>query len=141
MSRPFDRHRAEVDREHVERRLRAALKGADQVTDKRVGAVLLHDRRHHPVGARAREGSQRRHRQGFCPHADAGGDRPDVTHQQVDPTGGGTLRCGIYHIPWFTTEDGEMPILYTAMPRVDIVEHGGRYLCWQCHYPHDPEGR
>jgi hypothetical protein len=27
------------------------------------------------------------------------------------------------------------------IPRVDIREHGGRYLCWQCHYPHDPEGR
>jgi len=24
-------------------------------------------------------------------------------------------------------------------PRVDIVSHGGRYLCWQCHYPHHPE--
>ena len=22
-----------------------------------------------------------------------------------------------------------------------ISEHGGRYLCWQCHYPHAPEGR
>ena len=31
--------------------------------------------------------------------------------QQVDPTGGGKLRCGIYHIPYFTSEDGEMPIL------------------------------
>lgn len=27
------------------------------------------------------------------------------------------------------------------IPRVDLVDHGGRYLCWQCHYPHDPEGR
>jgi hypothetical protein len=26
------------------------------------------------------------------------------------------------------------------IPRVEISEHGGRYLCWQCHYPHDPEG-
>jgi ribosomal protein S27AE len=26
-------------------------------------------------------------------------------------------------------------------PRVDLAEHGGRYLCWQCHYPHFPEGR
>jgi hypothetical protein len=27
------------------------------------------------------------------------------------------------------------------VPRIDLAEHGGRYLCWQCHYPHDPEGR
>jgi hypothetical protein len=27
------------------------------------------------------------------------------------------------------------------IPRVDIETHGGaRYLCWQCHYPHMPEG-
>ena len=24
-------------------------------------------------------------------------------------------------------------------PRVDVTSHGGRYLCWQCHYPHFPE--
>jgi hypothetical protein len=36
----------------------------------------------------------------------------------VDPTG---LRCGIYHIPYFVTEDGQMPILYTAMPKIEIV--------------------
>jgi len=28
-----------------------------------------------------------------------------------------------------------------SIPRVDLESHGGRYLCWQCHYPHDPEGR
>ena len=27
------------------------------------------------------------------------------------------------------------------IPRVDLDTHGGRYLCWQCHYPHFPEGR
>jgi hypothetical protein len=26
------------------------------------------------------------------------------------------------------------------IPRVDIASHGGRNLCWQCHYPHFPEG-
>ncbi len=25
------------------------------------------------------------------------------------------------------------------IPRVDVETHGGRYLCWQCHYPHMPE--
>lgn len=41
--------------------------------------------------------------------------------QQVDPTGGGKLRCGIYHIPYFTSEDGEMPILYVALPRIETL--------------------
>jgi hypothetical protein len=26
-------------------------------------------------------------------------------------------------------------------PKVDMAEHGGRFLCWECHYPHLPEGR
>lgn len=42
--------------------------------------------------------------------------------QQVDPTGGGALACGIYHIPYFTSEDGEMPIVYLAMPQIEIDE-------------------
>lgn len=25
------------------------------------------------------------------------------------------------------------------IPRVDLLSHGGTYLCWQCHYPHFPE--
>lgn len=29
--------------------------------------------------------------------------------------------------------------LARAIPRVDMDEHGGRFLCWQCHYPHYPE--
>jgi hypothetical protein len=42
--------------------------------------------------------------------------------KQVDATGGGKLNCGIYHIPYFTSETGEMPILYVAMPSIEIVE-------------------
>jgi cytochrome c554/c'-like protein len=26
-------------------------------------------------------------------------------------------------------------------PKVDLAGHGGRFLCWECHYPHLPEGR
>lgn len=26
-------------------------------------------------------------------------------------------------------------------PKVDVATHGGRNLCWECHYPHLPEGR
>jgi hypothetical protein len=25
------------------------------------------------------------------------------------------------------------------IPRIDLATHGRNYLCWQCHYPHDPE--
>ena len=25
------------------------------------------------------------------------------------------------------------------IPRIELDSHGGRYLCWQCHYPHHPE--
>jgi len=28
-----------------------------------------------------------------------------------------------------------------SIPRIELATHGGRYLCWQCHYPHYPEGR
>jgi hypothetical protein len=41
--------------------------------------------------------------------------------RQVDATGGGKLPCGIYHIPYFTSENGEMPILYVSMPRIEII--------------------
>lgn len=27
------------------------------------------------------------------------------------------------------------------IPRIDLAAHNPRYLCWQCHYPHFPEGR
>ena len=42
--------------------------------------------------------------------------------RQVDPTGGGKLNCGIYYIPYFTTETGEMPILYVSMPGLQILD-------------------
>jgi hypothetical protein len=41
--------------------------------------------------------------------------------QQVDATGGGRIRCGIYYIPYFTSEDGEMPILYVSMPQIEVM--------------------
>lgn len=25
------------------------------------------------------------------------------------------------------------------IPKIDLQSHGGRYLCWECHYPHYPE--
>ncbi len=41
--------------------------------------------------------------------------------QQVDPTGGTILPSGIYHIAYFTTDDGAMPIVYVAMPKIEIL--------------------
>ncbi len=40
--------------------------------------------------------------------------------------------CGRCHAP----DAASSP----QIPRVEIAEHTGRYLCWQCHYPHFPEG-
>ena len=40
--------------------------------------------------------------------------------QQFDATGG---RCGIYYIPYFATDTGDMPILYLAMPEIRIKEN------------------
>ncbi len=50
---------------------------------------------------------------------------PDQGWRQVDPTGGAAMNCGIYYIPYFTSEDGNMPILYTSMPEVEILSEGG----------------
>ncbi|MFQ5825656.1 MAG: cytochrome c3 family protein, partial [bacterium] len=41
--------------------------------------------------------------------------------------------CGGCH-----AEDAASP---KGTPRVDMVAHGERYVCWQCHYPHLPEAR
>lgn len=41
----------------------------------------------------------------------------------VDPTGGGIVGCGIYHIPYLTSEDGEMPILYLSLPEIEFLNY------------------
>jgi len=41
--------------------------------------------------------------------------------------------CGQCHAP-----EAKSP---KNIPRVDMAAHGGRYVCWQCHYPHYPELR
>jgi len=41
--------------------------------------------------------------------------------------------CGRCHAPGAS----ERP----EAPRIDLASHGEKYLCWQCHYPHLPEGR
>jgi ribosomal protein S27AE len=39
--------------------------------------------------------------------------------------------CGTCH-----SKEAKSP---REIPRIDLTTHGGRYLCWQCHYPHFPE--
>lgn len=58
---------------------------------------------------------------GSCGHVWAEYYTDDKQWQQVDPTGGGRIECGIYHIPLFTTEDGEMPIVYLALPTIEVI--------------------
>jgi hypothetical protein len=40
--------------------------------------------------------------------------------RQVDPTAG--MACGSDYIPYFTTEDGHMPIVYLAMPEIEVLK-------------------
>jgi len=41
--------------------------------------------------------------------------------QQVDPTGGAVLQCGIYHIPYLTSETGETSLVYVSLPKVEVL--------------------
>ncbi len=41
--------------------------------------------------------------------------------QQVDPTGGGLVDCGIYHIAYLSSEDGSMLIIYLDKPAVTYL--------------------
>jgi len=43
--------------------------------------------------------------------------------RQVDPTGGGIVGCGIYHIAYLTSEDGKMPILYLSQPKIEFLNY------------------
>jgi len=44
---------------------------------------------------------------------------PEQGWLQVDPTGGSA--CGTEYLAYFTTESGEMPIVYLAMPEIEEV--------------------
>ena len=41
--------------------------------------------------------------------------------QQVDPTGGGLVECGVAYIPYFTSEDGSQSIVYAGGPPTIVV--------------------
>jgi len=42
---------------------------------------------------------------------------------QVEPTGGGIVKCGIYHIPYIASEDGSISIVYLSKPKVEFSEN------------------
>ena len=45
--------------------------------------------------------------------------------------------CGSCH-----AQDAKPPkSISQSVPRINLETHGGRYVCWQCHYPHLPEAR
>jgi hypothetical protein len=48
--------------------------------------------------------------------------------------------CGQCHDEDATPPDLEA-IRMKRIPRIELATHGGRYVCWQCHYPHYPEAR
>ena len=41
--------------------------------------------------------------------------------QQVDPTGGGLVDCGIYHIAYMSSEDGSISMVYLDKPAVSFL--------------------
>ncbi len=41
---------------------------------------------------------------------------------------------------WAAVEAAYNPRDHRYGMGIDVDTHGGRYLCWQCHYPHLPEG-
>ena len=43
--------------------------------------------------------------------------------QQVEPTGGGIVNCGIYHIPYTTSETGIMSFMYLSKPRIEFIDN------------------
>jgi Cytochrome c7 and related cytochrome c len=56
-----------------------------------------------------------------------------ITPRRALPTKPDTREfCGQCHAKGATNPDS---------PKIDMTAHGGNYLCWQCHYPHLPEGR
>jgi len=43
--------------------------------------------------------------------------------KQVDPTAGGAIECGIYHIPFTASEEGTMSLLYLSRPEITIIDN------------------
>lgn len=51
--------------------------------------------------------------------------------------------CGQCHSKGTQTSGTLLGVDLTSrdIPKVDLETHGNTYLCWQCHYPHYPEGK
>ena len=63
--------------------------------------------------------------------------RSDRAHEGgVEPRAEAREFCGKCHGAGVAAKDAPK-----EAPKIDLAAHGGRYLCWECHYPHLPEGR
>lgn len=51
--------------------------------------------------------------------------------------------CGQCHAKGVDTKTKILGVDLTRrrVPQIDLDDHGASYQCWQCHYPHFPEGR
>lgn len=51
--------------------------------------------------------------------------------------------CGTCHAKEATPPDMLHGVDFTVyeIPRIDLITHGGTFVCWQCHYQHSPEAR
>lgn len=45
----------------------------------------------------------------------------DGRWRPVDPTGGGLIDCAPYHLGYIVSEDGEAPVLYAGLPRIELL--------------------
>ncbi|MEK6704504.1 MAG: cytochrome c3 family protein [Bdellovibrionota bacterium] len=49
--------------------------------------------------------------------------------------------CGKCHASGDAVKTVKGMKVMQAVPQIDIEAHAGRYLCWDCHYPHYPEAK
>ena len=85
-------------------------------------------------GQIARTKSLSSHAKLACTTCHTVSEQHKVTPRSALPTKPETREfCGTCHAPGATG--------LAEAPRIDMAAHGGTYLCWQCHYPHLPEGR
>lgn len=74
------------------------------------------------------------HAQLLCTRCHETGEEHRVNPRLVRPSKPATREfCGECH-----AAGAESP---REIPRIDLDTHGFGYVCWQCHYPHDPEAR
>jgi DnaJ-class molecular chaperone len=74
------------------------------------------------------------HSQLLCTRCHETGEEHRVNPRSVRPSKPASREfCGECH-----ATGAESP---REIPKVDLETHGFGYVCWQCHYPHDPEAQ